>query len=877
MYIKVLQLKNLQCSSLLLIGKLLMIISFLPSNANSQSMGISNTTITPDVSSILEMRTTTKGLLIPRMITAERDAIGSPATGLMIFNTETNQFNYYTGSAWTSFLSLGTAVNSITGTLDRIVVSGSSENPVINISTGYTGQTSITTLGTIGAGTWNGSVINPTYGGTGVDNGSKTITLDGNLITSGAYSTTLNSVGTTNISLPVSGTLSTLNGVEILTNKTINSPVINSPSGLVKADVGLSNLDNTSDLNKPISTATQTALNLKINLADKGVSNGVASLDGGGKVPLNQMAVGAQLYKGTWNAATNSPALSDATGVAGDTYRVTTGGTVNLGSGNVTFGTNDDAIHNGTIWQRNPASNAVTSVNGFSGTVVLSSDNVTEGSTNKYYTDTRAALKIDVSQKGTNNGVASLDAGGKVPIAQLPVGTQTYKGTWNASTNTPTLSDATGSNGWTYRVTTAGTQNLGSGSIAFSVGDDVIHNGTIWERSPSSATVTSVNSQTGNVVLNSDNIAEGASNLYFTDTRARSILSANAPLAYNSGAGIFSISQATSSAAGYLSATDWVTFNQKQNAGNYLLDPGNDGIIVRTALNNTTIRTITGTSNRLDVTNGNGIGGNPTLDISTNYVGQNTITTLGTITTGTWNGTTIAANRGGTGMTSYTTGDLLYATSGTTLGKLPGVAIGNALISGGVAGAPSWGKIGLTSHVSGILPIANGGTNSTATPTSGGVAYGNGSSYQFTAAGTSGQVLISSGSGAPAWANASMMLAGNTNKKEVSNTTKYFPVIGCRDDEGTDIPGVTRNVVSRSGTIRNLYVSILDALVSGKTGNITILKNGVATSLVATCSVGANSANNTSNSFTVVAGDEIGIQINTTGKITCSWAIDFNY
>lgn len=53
--------------------------------------------------------------------------------------------------------------------------------------------------------------------------------------------------------------------VATLTNKTLTSPVINNPTGLVKADVGLSNVDNTSDLNKPISTATQTALNEKVN------------------------------------------------------------------------------------------------------------------------------------------------------------------------------------------------------------------------------------------------------------------------------------------------------------------------------------------------------------------------------------------------------------------------------------------------------------------------------------------------------------------------------------------------------------------------------------------------------------------------------------
>jgi hypothetical protein len=113
-------------------------------------------------------------------------------------------------------------------------------------------------------------------------------------------------------------------------------------------------------------------------------------------------------------------------------------------------------------------------------------------------------------------------------------------------------------------------------------------------------------------------------------------------------------------------------------------------------------------------------------------------------------GTLIAAN-GGTGFASYAVGDLLYADTTTTLAKLADVATGNALISGGVGTAPSWGKIGLTTHVDGVLPIANGGTNATATPIAGAVAYGSGTAYAFTAAGTTNQALLSAGAGAPTW------------------------------------------------------------------------------------------------------------------------------
>jgi hypothetical protein len=134
--------------------------------------------------------------------------------------------------------------------------------------------------------------------------------------------------------------------------------------------------------------------------------------------------------------------------------------------------------------------------------------------------------------------------------------------------------------------------------------------------------------------------------------------------------------------------------------------------------------------------------------ISGSYTG---ITGVGTLTVGTWNASTIAAIYGGTGQTSYAVGDLLYASSTTALSKLADVATGNALISGGVGAAPSYGKIGLTTHVSGTLPIANGGTNSTDTPTSGGVGYGTGTAHAYSAAGTSGYFLISGGTGSPTW------------------------------------------------------------------------------------------------------------------------------
>lgn len=96
---------------------------------------------------------------------------------------------------------------------------------------------SLTSIGIISTGTWQGTLLAGQYGGTGVANTGKTITLGGNFGTSGAFSTTLTVGASTNVTLPSTGTLSTLAGTESLTNKTINGNTITSGTGTL----GLSN------------------------------------------------------------------------------------------------------------------------------------------------------------------------------------------------------------------------------------------------------------------------------------------------------------------------------------------------------------------------------------------------------------------------------------------------------------------------------------------------------------------------------------------------------------------------------------------------------------------------------------------------------------
>lgn len=74
---------------------------------------------------------------------------------------------------------------------------------------------------------------------------------------------------------------------------------------------------------------------------------------------------------------------------------------------------------------------------------------------------------------------------------------------------------------------------------------------------------------------------------------------------------------------------------------------------------------------------------------------------------------TVPVEHGGTNIASYAIGDILYASGSTTLSKLADVATGNVLLSGGVNTAPAWGKVDLSQHINGVLPVANGGTGNT--------------------------------------------------------------------------------------------------------------------------------------------------------------------
>ena len=137
-----------------------------------------------------------------------------------------------------------------------------------------------------------------------------------------------------------------------------------------------------------------------------------------------------------------------------------------------------------------------------------------------------------------------------------------------------------------------------------------------------------------------------------------------------------------------------------------------------------------------------GLGSVENTAIST-WAGSTNITTLGTVGTGTWNGTAIGATKGGTGQTTYATGDLIYSSASDTLSKLTKPAATTSFLQMTSAGIPSWQT---------TIPATAGGTGSTAAFTSGALVYASSTSvlttgtvFGITSSSTVNSVKITSG------------------------------------------------------------------------------------------------------------------------------------
>lgn len=160
----------------------------------------------------------------------------------------------------------------------------------------------------------------------------------------------------------------------------------NNPHAVTKAQVGLSEVDNTSDVNKPISAATQLALDLKIALTQKGAAFGVAPLNSSAKISVDYFPaemLGNVLFIDVWDASVGTyptPAFD------GNFWIVDVAGIIS----GTQYYVGDWILYANSAYNRIDNSQLVTSVNGLQGIVVLDTDDISEGSVNKYFTDALA-------------------------------------------------------------------------------------------------------------------------------------------------------------------------------------------------------------------------------------------------------------------------------------------------------------------------------------------------------------------------------------------------------------------------------------------------------------------------------------------------------
>ena len=308
------------------------------------------------------------------------------------------------------------------------------------------------------------------------------------------------------LSLTTSGT----SGAATLIGATLNVPQYQAQGNYITSLTGEATASGPGAASVTLSTTAVTGKLLTgLNLSGGGTIAATDSiLQAFGKVQ-NQISamVGGVMYQGTWNASTNTPTLTSSVGTKGNYYIVDVSGTTNL-NGITDWRVGDWAIFNGSTWDKVDNTDAVSSVNGFTGAVSLTTSHIAEG-TNLYYLDSRSRTAISLTTTGNSGAATYSSVSGIINVPQY------------------TLSGLGG---------VPSTRQLTINGTAFDLSAD---------RSWNVGTVTSVglNSTTSGVNIT------------------------NTPVT-GSGALTINIATASGSQNGLLSSTDWTTFNNKQNALN---------------------------------------------------------------------------------------------------------------------------------------------------------------------------------------------------------------------------------------------------------------------------------------------------------------------
>ena len=451
-------------------------------------------------------------------------------------------------------------------------------------------------------------------------------------------------VSNNNISFNIDATVATLTGSQTLTNKTLTLPIIGgtgakfngSTSGTIT--VLATAITGINTLTLPAATDTLVGKATTDTLTNKTIS--------GSNNTLSNIAN---------SSLTNSSVTFGSTSVSLGSTSTSIAGITELTVDNLNFNGNviSSTDTNGNI-SLDPNGTGASDVNGAK-IVNVGSPSTGTDVANRDYVDNKVT---GLTWKTAANLLATVD----VPL------------TGTIASMTALNIDGHGALGNGYRLLLLGQSTVADKGIY-----DYIENGLNYTltRSADANTYTeligaSIFIQEGTSYANTGWVQ---SNTYLTSFTGQNWVQFSGAGAYGAGDGL-----------GITGTTFFV-----QVATNGGLEIATDNIQLKSTVAGTGLTLTSGVLNVIGTTNR--ITANAdSIDIASTYVGQSSITTLGTISTGTWSGTTIATNKGGTGLTSYTLGDLLYSSATNTLSALPAGTSGQVLQMNG-GGTPTWGDI----------------------------------------------------------------------------------------------------------------------------------------------------------------------------------------
>lgn len=552
------------------------------------------------------------------------------------------------------FSTATTGVTAVLGTTDRITSTGGT-TPDIDIAATYVGQASITTLGTITTGTWNGAVVDPAHGGTGVNNGVNTLTLGGDLTTAGAFASTFTMTGPTNVTFPTSGTLSTSSGTVTSVTGTLDRITVATGTTTPVIDIA--------------STYAGQASITTVGTLTAGTWNaGVIAGQYGGTGVAN---TGKTITLGG-NLTTTGAFTSNFTMTANTSVTFPTSGTLltsaSLGNYAVLNATNDFGFNIQYRQQLQDYSEKVNLLGNISGATTLdlttgnvftatATGNVTFSVTNVPATGQCSSISLIATDFGahTITWMSGIDwAGGAAPNLQ-PSGTDV-------------LVLFTIDNGLTWYGFLAGGQGAGGG-VANVLG-----------------TTNRITSSGGlSPVIDIAATYVGQSSITTLGTVATGTWNGTAVSGQYGGTGVANTGKTITLGGNLTTAGAFASTFTMTGATNVTF-PTSGTLSTTTG----TVTNVSGTIDRIFVSTGSTT---PVVDIDAAYDGQTSINTLGTITTGVWNGTGIDVANGGTGAASFTAYSVVCGgtTSTGALQNVSGVgSSGNVLTSNGPGALPTW-------------------------------------------------------------------------------------------------------------------------------------------------------------------------------------------